>query len=85
MKSILTSIYLPLNPDLVEEDYFGLSYATIDMGKMDKDTNDLTIEYWCSPSYNDEQFTQLKTLSSEEKAKLYFNEYKLYEETINSI
>ena len=57
--------YLPLNPNLVEEDYFGLSYAIIDMGKMCKETNNLHIEYWCSPSYSDEQHSQLNTLSAD--------------------
>jgi hypothetical protein len=46
--------YLPVNPNLVDEEYFGLSYAIMDLGKKDKEGN-LHIEYGCSPSYSNDQ------------------------------
>lgn len=69
---------MPVNPNLVDEEYFGLSYAIMDLGKKDKEGN-LHIEYWCSPSYSndqshDEKFEKL----SEEPPKFDFKEYLLY-------
>ncbi len=55
------------------------------MGKMNRDNGDLTIEYWCSPSYSDEHCLQMNMMENEEMPKLYFDEYKLYEETLESI
>ena len=67
-----------MNPNIPADDYFGLAYAFIDMGKADSEGN-LPIEYWCSPSYSNEDCDKMNVLSAEEKKKIFFDEYKLYE------
>lgn len=52
-----------MNPNIPADDYFGLAYAFIDMGKADSEGN-LPIEYWCSPSYSNEDCDKMNVLSA---------------------
>jgi hypothetical protein len=54
------------------------------MGRMDE-SNSLPVEYWCSPSYSNDEFKSFGKMSEEDKKKVYFEEYKMYEEKIFSI
>ena len=67
-----------MNPNIPADDYFGLAYALIDLGKVDNEGN-LPIEYWCCPSYSNEDCEKMNVLTAEEKKKIFFEEYKIYE------
>lgn len=51
-----------MNPNIPVDDYFGLAYALIDMGKADNEGN-LPIEYWCCPSYSNEDCDKMNILT----------------------
>jgi hypothetical protein len=51
-----------VNPNVPADDYFALSYAVMDLGKADNEGN-VPIEYWCSPSYSNEVFDKINSLS----------------------